>query len=162
MSVIEPLSVFSFFALVLGICWSRPVVLGLVGMAKNNMAKPAIRVQHVRAYRTFDFGYLARCPLADSKMTCEVCGEDLTSWASFALEHVVVLYDVFHPTLTSWALFLSGGSSCDDLGVIGVNGFLLLFSLLLLSFRLLSFLLSFLLVTSSKFLFFLKSNSPIK
>jgi hypothetical protein len=81
-------------------------------------------------------------------MTCEVCGVDLTPWASFALEHVVVLDDVFHPTLTSWALFFSCGSCCNDLGIIGVNGFLLL--------------LSFLLVTSCMFLFFLKSNSPVK
>jgi hypothetical protein len=38
MCVVVPLPVFSFFAPVFGICWPAPVVLCLVGMAKNNMA----------------------------------------------------------------------------------------------------------------------------
>ena len=146
MSVIKPLSVFNFLAPGFCICWPRPVKLGFVGMASHKMADQCIWVHHVGADRTLDLCLAWLWALAGSKMTGLVCDKNLTFRASLTFKHVFVLNDVFDPTLASWTFLFAGGSSSNDLRIIGVNCFLFV-----------SFLLFFLLVTRSMCLFCLKA-----
>ena len=126
MSFIKPFAVFDLFSTVFGVCRPRSVLFGLFWMAEFDVAKPSLRVHHIRANRTLHLGDLGWCrSLASGEVECLVRYVLRTSGAFRTFVQVVVFGNILQPTFASWAFLFAFSASSNDLRVILVNCFLL-------------------------------------